>query len=337
MKRYNAFTVFVQTALVIAACFTVGTAFADEPKAKKPPAKKSATSSTTSISGVVKFPTEVPDEISTEGISLTDARIILEGKYNHPSYPYPADYKKWKPEQRREWIAEFIKSEAYEGYEKRVEAALAKRPTFETKIAEDGSFVFTDVKPSWYQITAVIPHAEATGKPDYPLARAYAMHQFFVKEDAEKNRVTLRLKVKNVLMPGDQAPPWAAPSFEGEETNLSDFKGKFVLFDFWATWCEPCKAEIPNLKKIHADLGEEVTVVGINIDSEEKTAKDWLKENPSTYKQLYLDEEAYEKISTAYGIESVPAIWLVGPDGKIIARDLYGKEIREAVDAALKK
>ena len=138
-------------------------------------------------------------------------------------------------------------------------------------------------------------------------------------------------------MTGDTAPLWTIRSFEGKEVNLADFRGKYVLFDFWATWCGPCIEEIPNLKKAHAEFGgERLAVVGINTDTEQGTAQDWLDDNPPTFQQLFMGfGENHAAVSTAYGFTSIPSIWLIGPDGKIVARDLHGKALQEAVANAM--
>ena len=298
----------------------------------------SAQDETTSVIGTIKLPEDAGEGINTEGLSLADATILMQGRFNHPRRPLPEGWKEMSPEEREQWGIEFEKSDAYEAYQQKIEEAEAKRTTFETTIAADGSFVFEGIKPEWYELTVRIMHPNAEGR-DYEQARAHAMRQFFVKNvDEAKDFQTINLKVKNVVMPGDTAPLWTIPSFEGEEVNLADFRGKYVLFDFWATWCGPCKKEIPNLQQVYAEFGgERLAVVGINVDTEQKTAQDWLDKNPPTFPQLFLGYgENHDAISKAYGFTSIPSIWLIGPDGKIVARDLRGDSLREAVESAMK-
>ena len=297
----------------------------------------SAQEGTTSVRGTLELPENAGDGINTEGLSLDDATILMQGPYNYPRKPYPADWKEMNPEQRREWNTEFKESEAFGVYQKKIEEAKANRTTFETTISADGSFVFEEVKPSWYELTVRIMHPNAEER-NYEQSRANAMKQFFVRNvDKPHDFGVIELDVKNVLMPGDTAPLWTIRSFEGKEVNLADFRGKYVLFDFWATWCGPCIEEIPNLKKAHAEFGgERLAVVGINTDTEQGTAQDWLDDNPPTFQQLFMGfGENHAAVSTAYGFTSIPSIWLIGPDGKIVARDLHGKALQEAVANAM--
>lgn len=95
--------------------------------------------------------------------------------------------------------------------------------------------------------------------------------------------------------------------------------------DFWATWCGPCLAEIRNLEAAHEALGgDSLEVIGLSVDDARESAAGFLKK-PSLYTQGFLGQEpSYEAIRNAYGIEAIPAIWLIGPEGKILARDLQG-------------
>lgn len=120
----------------------------------------------------------------------------------------------------------------------------------------------------------------------------------------------------------------------GKSVKLSKYiKGKIALVDFWASWCRPCRAEIPNIAKIYEKYGKDIVVISLNVwdkpDAQAKAIKD-LKMN---WVQL---TDNSKKSTEVYGIEGIPHIMLIGKDGKILARDLRGEEIEEAVKEALK-
>jgi len=309
-------------------------------RAQEDSQKKSETTenATYSVRGRVSIPTKVPEAINTEGLSLDKVVITLKGKYNHPRRPYPAGWREMEAEERTAWDNAFRDSDDEKAYFRKVKEARSKRKVYKTEIAEDGSFIFADVEPAWYELTAVIMHPDAQDNHSDELARAHAMHQFFVKPDKKQVHVNLPLKLKNVLTAGDQAPDWTATAYDGSEFKLSDFRGKFVLFDFWATWCGPCRAEFPNLKSVFKDYGgERFEMIGLSVDETIDAAKLVLKETPLAYRQGWVgDLKRHEEIAEAYGFESIPSIWLIGPDGKIVARDLHGKKLRDAVMTALK-
>ena len=293
---------------------------------------------TTSVQGRVVLPEDVSEGIDVGGISLDKAIIKLEGDYKHPRLPYPENWRSITPEEREEWLNEFKKSEAYQEYEEKVEAAQAKRAVFSTEIAEDGTFIFEDIKPTWYQLSVMVMHPNATGEPSSKLARGHVMRQFIIKDVAQPYNVgALTLEVKNVLLPGDVAPDLTAVAYDGSEFKLSDFQGQFVLIDFWATWCAPCRAEIPNLEAVYEEFGgENFEMIGLSIDKSMDMPEAFHEKKPSGYLQGFLGaDERYQGVREDYGIRGIPSIWLIGPDGKVVARDLRGMALREAVEAAL--
>ncbi len=117
---------------------------------------------------------------------------------------------------------------------------------------------------------------------------------------------------------------------DGTKVDLTSLKGKVVLIDFWATWCPPCREEVPNVvaayKKFH-DKGFEV--IGISLDQSKEKLLAYTKENGMVWPQ-YFDGKGWEnEISSKYGIDGIPAMWLVGKDGKVVStnarEDLEGQ------------
>ncbi|MBK1829138.1 TlpA family protein disulfide reductase [Verrucomicrobiaceae bacterium R5-34] len=293
---------------------------------------------TTTLKGKVKLPTDVSAGINMDGLALTKAVAVLKGAYRHPRPPYPANWGEMKPEQRRKWQQEFSNSEAYDEYQKTVKAAVAKRFSVKTKVAADGSFSFDNIKPAWYELSVSIMHDKSQGEPNYEHARAHAMHQFFIKKtDQDHVMNPMTLKVKNVILAGDMAPDFTINRYDGGEFKLSDLRGKYLLMDFWATWCVPCIAEIPNLEAAHEKYaGSKFQVMGLSVDQKIDAPANFLKKKPSEYLQGYVgSDERYAIIREAYGITNIPSIWLIGPDGRIIARDLRGKGLQKAVSTVL--
>ncbi|WP_372723380.1 TlpA family protein disulfide reductase [Novipirellula sp.] len=292
---------------------------------------------TCSVQGMVAMPDEVSAGINTDGLSLDQVVVTLEGNYKHPRMPYPQEWSTMKPEERSQWRQDFMETDDYKDYLRKVEEARAKRATYTTQLADDGSFVFEDIKPAWYQLTATIMHPDAGAARSQTLARAYAMRQFIIKNVDKPFPANLTLKIKNVLMPGDPAADWTATAYDDSEFQLSNFRGKFVLMDFWATWCGPCRAEFPNLESVYEDFGgERLEMIGLSVDQSIDLPQALLDESPAAYRQGWVgDTERHEKIFDAYGIQSIPSIWLIGPDGKIVARDLRGEALRDAVKTAL--
>lgn len=137
-----------------------------------------------------------------------------------------------------------------------------------------------------------------------------------------------------------------APGKQFIDLDLTDYKtkktvklskvinGRVALIDFWASWCGPCRREIPNLAKIHEKYGENkgFVVVSLNVwDKPDGQAKA-IKDLGMTWTQL---TDTTRNATDTYGVEGIPQILLIGRDGKIIARDLRGEDIEKAVKKAL--
>ncbi len=126
---------------------------------------------------------------------------------------------------------------------------------------------------------------------------------------------------------------------EGNESKLSDYvgKGKYVLADFWASWCGPCKGEIPNLIELHKQFGgEKFVVLGVNVWDQEDKFKEALKEEGIEYPQIYVPRDGKDNATELYSIQGIPQIMLFGPDGTIVKRNLRGQEMKDFVADQLK-
>ncbi len=124
--------------------------------------------------------------------------------------------------------------------------------------------------------------------------------------------------------------------YEGKVQKLSDYvgKGKYVLVDFWASWCGPCRGEIPTIIELYNKYaGEKFEVLGVATWDEPEDTKAAIEELGIKYPQIMNAQKAG---SDAYGIEGIPQIILFGPDGTILRRDLRGEEMVKAVEEALK-
>lgn len=117
---------------------------------------------------------------------------------------------------------------------------------------------------------------------------------------------------------GAEAPSYAAESLDGERTSLAQLRGRPVLLNVWATWCHPCRQEIPALEQLHQTYGPRgLHVVGVSIDQgdQEQGIREFLQEYGASY-PIWLDPDG--EITTAYSTMGVPNTFLIGPDGTLL-------------------
>ena len=136
---------------------------------------------------------------------------------------------------------------------------------------------------------------------------------------------------------GKMFTDFAVTGDDGKEQRLSDYvgKGDYVLADFWASWCGPCRMELPNIKKIYDKYnGKGLTVIGIAVWDKPEDTRKAIEEEQIPWPQIL---NAGHVPTDIYGIQGIPHIILFGPDGTIIARNLRGDDMAAKVDEVMKK
>lgn len=131
-----------------------------------------------------------------------------------------------------------------------------------------------------------------------------------------------------------QAPPFSLRSLDGRMVRLSDYRGKAVVLDFWATWCKPCRASMPHLNDMQDRYGARLVVVGVSIDDGGNQAvKRFADDLGIKFKVAMADERVLE----AYGpIRSIPTTFFINRRGEI-ARRVVGYIDRETMESYVKE
>lgn len=149
--------------------------------------------------------------------------------------------------------------------------------------------------------------------------------------------------VKNLLSSkktgeGNTAPLFETKDINGKKVTLADYRGKYVLIDFWASWCSPCIREIPKLQTLHRKYsgGKKFEIIGISLDKDETKWKTAIKKHNMAWTQV-CDLDAWDSdIAKKYNVMAVPHTVLVDPAGKIVALDLRGDELVKKIEELVK-
>ncbi len=135
---------------------------------------------------------------------------------------------------------------------------------------------------------------------------------------------------------GQPAPEMAAQNPEGKVINLKDFKGQYVLVDFWASWCAPCRQENPNLvATYHRFKSKNFTVLGFSLDD---NRDNWLKAidvDKLVWSQITEMRQWDSPTALSYNISAIPASFLIDPSGKIVAKNLRGDALNQFLEKTL--
>ena len=143
-------------------------------------------------------------------------------------------------------------------------------------------------------------------------------------------------QLENVQI-GKVAPEFSLPDTAGVSVSLSDFRGKYVLLDFWASWCPPCRRENPNVVKAFNEYKDKnFTIVGISLD---KDKSKWMKAiADDNLAWTHLSDLKYwdSEIPALYGVRGIPANVLLDPDGVIVAKNITGEDLHKKLKEVIK-
>lgn len=150
-------------------------------------------------------------------------------------------------------------------------------------------------------------------------------------QNSEKGKKLLeQITTANIFSIGKQAKNFTQTDLNGKLVSLSDYKGKYILVDFWASWCKPCREENPNIVTLYRKYKKEnFEILGVSLDSDKKKWVEAVKKDGLAWTQVSDLQGWGNEVAKMYFIKSIPQSVLIDPAGKIIARNLRGKELSE--------
>ena len=255
-----------------------------------------------------------------------------------PPLPVPENFAGMTMEEKGKWARDFLESP--EG--KKIDRRGAERRRFPVEFRPDGTFTVKDLGPGTYDLRVrgldtakreanTLGEEVSRGETLFVIPEKFAGKQFDVGE--------LALQSLFNLQPGQDVPDPQLKTLDGKPLKLSDYRGKVVLLDFWATWCGPCVGDTPNLKAVHEAFGkdERFVLISLSLDPDAQPAIEYVKKNELGWVHGFLGDWGKTKVPEQFGVRGIPAYFLIGPDGKLISKNVYGNNMKREVEAALAK
>ncbi|WP_406699852.1 carboxypeptidase regulatory-like domain-containing protein [Singulisphaera sp. Ch08] len=211
------------------------------------------------------------------------------------------------------------------------------------ELLEEGHFHAIDLPPGDYALRIALHEPPPPESCGWGRVLSEYIHDFSVPAGATASDPPLDLgRLESVLVDvrplevGDHAPDFTIKTLEGKELKLADFRGKYVLLDFWASWCAPCLAEMPNLQALQDQYAKDprFVIIGLSLDDQPGPAASSVKALKLSWRQGLVGPDS--PVVSAYGATAIPATFLIGPEGNILAKDLRGEKTKAALAEALK-
>ncbi|MDH3197165.1 MAG: TlpA family protein disulfide reductase [Candidatus Krumholzibacteria bacterium] len=146
------------------------------------------------------------------------------------------------------------------------------------------------------------------------------------------------LETARKLAVGAEPIPFEVVGIKGEKLSPAEFKGKVLLLDFWATWCGPCKVEMPNVKRVYEKYNKAgFEIVGISLDRSRNDLDAYIDKYDISWPQFFDGKYWQNDVAVQYGVRSIPATYLIDRKGKIRYKLLRGRQLELAVEKLLKE
>jgi peroxiredoxin len=270
---------------------------------------------------------------------------ILQVKMSNPRRVHAVAYR-IEPEPSLPGEIENISRSSFQWQWRDTESVYEKSKIFQKRfiptIDDEGYFVLDNLPAGKYEfvinIHAPLGENVSCGRG---VLKAVGMVRFTVKADRTE-KVTELAPIETDLLcypeVGSPAPLFKVESLDGEALSLEDLRGKVTLLDFWATWCSPCVEKMPKLKELYDTFGadDRFVMIGMSVDWDVERLKKFVEEKGLQWPQVCLGGMSESKVVSKYGVGGIPTYILIGPDGKIKAKNLSIEQLKSAVAKALK-
>ena len=219
------------------------------------------------------------------------------------------------------------------------------RPEYKVTIAAIGD-IYDSVKIFQHQYAKENPSSVASGMFVYLLQDKLPVEEieklYLALHDDVKgldilSRLPERIAAKKSTVVGKPAPQFTMADAEGKPVTFSSFKGKYVLLDFWASWCVPCRKDNPHLVRAYQQYKDKnFVIISVSLDDKGDKWKEAIQKDGLPWVHISDLSGMNNPVAKLYGVQPIPDNFLIDPAGNIIARGLHGEELEKKLNETIK-
>ena len=169
------------------------------------------------------------------------------------------------------------------------------------------------------------------------LKKVYAAFSSSVQQSTFAKEIKGEIDIMDRTAVGQMAPDFTQNDSTGKPVSLSSFHGKYLLLDFWASWCGPCRRENPNVVEAYKKFkGKNFTILSVSLDDNKEAWMKAVKDDGLEWNHVCDMKGWKNAVAAEYGIRAVPSNYLLDPSGKILAHNLRGEELQDTLAKILK-
>jgi beta-lactamase regulating signal transducer with metallopeptidase domain/thiol-disulfide isomerase/thioredoxin len=207
------------------------------------------------------------------------------------------------------------------------------------RLGHDGSFLINGVPAGEYQLALrIYKHDDPEACLTEPIAIDTTKFHVTPADVAHGKLDLGKIEVKalSTPQPGNVVPDFEFQSLDGPAKRLSQFRGKYVLLDFWATWCVACVTALPEVHQLQEKFGDRLAVLPIGLDSAQDELRQFVATRKLSGMQGSLGDWSKTNVPAKLGVSSLPTYLLIGPDGKLIINTWSVEQVRDKLSAEMK-
>ncbi len=298
-----------------------------------------------SFKGIVSIPDQTQLQLSgmrsrkTVSVYLEEGSIVIDGNIDSLNYvsvtgtPTNNDMTKAQSffapiYERRAALSQELRKATAGSKEYEI---LAKEQRRKTDSINNYKIQFMETHPSSYMSLSYL-YVLQDNLTTEKVERIYNSFPSEIKKTSIGEYIYSKLQANKSVAIGKKAPDFISWDAEGKKVNLSDYKGKYVLLEFWASWCVPCRAQSPHLVKmyeVYKDKGFTILQYSVDVKRDEQKWRDAIKQDGLTWTQISDLTGPGDPVSKIYGVQPIPDNFLISPDGVILGRRLNSKQLEE--------